>query len=189
MLQSTTFSTHDHRKTITSLHGKSDQGISNKRLEDIASCTNMPADKYGVKWACQPCIRGHRSTKCQHWDRFMVKVKKPGRPLSTCPHTNDSCSCFRSAVMMMRVMKGTYHHIRDSEYLIDYCFCIDSKCFCAPVPKSKKPRKKVTGPGEESEALEPEPAKPEADTEAPKEDEQSKTPEEPTPGSPNTQGI
>ncbi|KAK0628992.1 hypothetical protein B0T17DRAFT_588954 [Bombardia bombarda] len=33
-----------------------------------------------------PCIRGHRSTKCNHYaERVMVPVRKPGRPLSTCP--------------------------------------------------------------------------------------------------------
>ncbi|GAB1315936.1 hypothetical protein MFIFM68171_06146 [Madurella fahalii] len=40
----------------------------------------------GQKMACAPCIRGHRSTKCNHFnERVMVPVRKPGRPLSTCP--------------------------------------------------------------------------------------------------------
>ncbi|KAH7319784.1 hypothetical protein B0I35DRAFT_478102 [Stachybotrys elegans] len=49
----------------------------------------------GVKMACEPCIRGHRSTKCTHADeRLMVPVRKPGRPLSSCPHPSSrSCSC------------------------------------------------------------------------------------------------
>ncbi|KAL0936042.1 Protein GRISEA [Colletotrichum truncatum] len=39
------------------------------------------------KMACEPCIRGHRSTKCNHAnERLMVPVRKPGRPLSTSPH-------------------------------------------------------------------------------------------------------
>jgi len=43
----------------------------------------------------EPCIRGHRSTKCTHAsERLMVPVRKPGRPLSQCPHPRDqSCGC------------------------------------------------------------------------------------------------
>lgn len=43
----------------------------------------------------EPCIRGHRSTKCTHADeRLMVPVRKPGRPLSTCPHpASRPCFC------------------------------------------------------------------------------------------------
>jgi hypothetical protein len=49
----------------------------------------------GIKMACEPCIRGHRSTKCTHAsERLMVPVRKPGRPLSTCPHpASRPCSC------------------------------------------------------------------------------------------------
>lgn len=43
----------------------------------------------------EPCIRGHRSTKCSHAsERLMVPVRKPGRPLSQCPHPGpDPCLC------------------------------------------------------------------------------------------------
>ena len=54
----------------------------------------------------EPCIRGHRSTKCEHFDRFMLRVKKPGRPLSTCPHPKNSCSCGQERIMMVRIPKG-----------------------------------------------------------------------------------
>ncbi|RDW66390.1 hypothetical protein BP6252_10025 [Coleophoma cylindrospora] len=49
----------------------------------------------GQKVACEPCIRGHRSTKCTHHnERLMVPVRKPGRPLSACPHpANQQCAC------------------------------------------------------------------------------------------------
>ncbi|KAI1118391.1 hypothetical protein F5Y14DRAFT_438755 [Nemania sp. NC0429] len=49
----------------------------------------------GVKVACIPCIRGHRSTKCTHQaERVMIPVRKPGRPLSSCPHQKGKpCSC------------------------------------------------------------------------------------------------
>jgi len=43
----------------------------------------------------EPCIRGHRSTKCTHAnERLMVPVRKPGRPLSVCPHPpQHACGC------------------------------------------------------------------------------------------------
>ncbi|KAH6605724.1 copper-sensing transcription factor [Trichoderma cornu-damae] len=49
----------------------------------------------GQKMACEPCIRGHRSTKCTHAnERLMVPVRKPGRPLSSCPHpASRPCTC------------------------------------------------------------------------------------------------
>ncbi|KAI0601055.1 hypothetical protein F4775DRAFT_589744 [Biscogniauxia sp. FL1348] len=49
----------------------------------------------GQKMSCAPCIRGHRSTKCSHAnERVLVPVRKPGRPLSSCPHTpGKPCHC------------------------------------------------------------------------------------------------
>ncbi|KOS19980.1 Protein GRISEA [Escovopsis weberi] len=49
----------------------------------------------GQKMACEPCIRGHRSTKCSHAnERLMVPVRRPGRPLSSCPHPpSRPCLC------------------------------------------------------------------------------------------------
>ncbi|KAI1172077.1 hypothetical protein F4777DRAFT_21333 [Nemania sp. FL0916] len=49
----------------------------------------------GIKVACVPCIRGHRSTKCTHQaERVMVPVRKPGRPLTSCPHPKGKpCTC------------------------------------------------------------------------------------------------
>ena len=32
------------------------------------------------------CTKGHRSSKCTHYDRILYKVRKPGRPLNSCPH-------------------------------------------------------------------------------------------------------
>ncbi|KAI5853762.1 hypothetical protein BZA05DRAFT_269166 [Tricharina praecox] len=40
----------------------------------------------GEKWACYSCTKGHRSSKCTHYDRILYKVRKPGRPLNNCPH-------------------------------------------------------------------------------------------------------
>lgn len=65
----------------------------------------MPADFAGDKWACEACVRGHRATRCDHFDRWMVRVKKPGRPLRECPHAGGPCACADDKVIMMRVPK------------------------------------------------------------------------------------
>ncbi|KAI8074072.1 copper fist DNA binding domain-containing protein [Gongronella butleri] len=36
------------------------------------------------KYACVTCIKGHRSTACQHAGRELVEVRKKGRPVSQC---------------------------------------------------------------------------------------------------------
>ncbi|RDW89860.1 putative copper-activated transcription factor GRISEA [Aspergillus mulundensis] len=76
----------------------------------------MPFDENGVKWSCEPCIRGHRSSKCAHYDRLMVSVGKAGRPLSKCPHVEGSCNCKRLGAFMVAIPKG-------------------SSCYCRPVYK------------------------------------------------------
>ncbi|KAL3491786.1 hypothetical protein BJX62DRAFT_117362 [Aspergillus germanicus] len=67
----------------------------------------MPFDETGVKWSCEPCIRGHRSSKCAHFDRLMVSVGKAGRPLSKCPHVEGSCNCKKLCAFMVAIPKGT----------------------------------------------------------------------------------
>lgn len=54
----------------------------------------------------EPCIRGHRSTKCLHFDRLMVKVPRAGRPLSKCPHPRGACSCQRMYALMTEIYNG-----------------------------------------------------------------------------------
>ena len=45
------------------------------------------------------CIRGHRSSRCKHVDRPLLDVRKPGRPLTSCPHPpGRQCACVRLAV-------------------------------------------------------------------------------------------
>ncbi|KAJ5628038.1 hypothetical protein N7490_010266 [Penicillium lividum] len=67
----------------------------------------MPLDEEGAKWSCEPCIRGHRSSKCQHFDRLMMKVPKAGRPLAKCPHPKGTCSCQKTFALMVRIPKGS----------------------------------------------------------------------------------
>ncbi|ORY81290.1 copper fist DNA binding domain-domain-containing protein [Leucosporidium creatinivorum] len=43
----------------------------------------------GIKYSCQTCITGHRTTKCTHTDRPLVEIKKKGRPVSQCPDCRE----------------------------------------------------------------------------------------------------
>ncbi|KAL0958678.1 hypothetical protein HGRIS_014010 [Hohenbuehelia grisea] len=36
------------------------------------------------KYACESCIKGHRSSSCHHTERPLFEVKKKGRPISQC---------------------------------------------------------------------------------------------------------
>ncbi|GJJ77857.1 hypothetical protein EMPS_10216 [Entomortierella parvispora] len=43
----------------------------------------------GQKFACETCIKGHRSSSCNHSDRPLHEVKKKGRPSTQCLHCKD----------------------------------------------------------------------------------------------------
>ncbi|KAF9387011.1 hypothetical protein CPB97_003069 [Podila verticillata] len=58
----------------------------------------------GQKFACAACIKGHRSTSCNHGDRPLHEIKKKGRPMTQCSHCKDlrkakqvkvNCACGR----------------------------------------------------------------------------------------------
>ncbi|KAG0270882.1 hypothetical protein BGZ95_001390 [Linnemannia exigua] len=43
----------------------------------------------GQKFACSTCIKGHRSTTCNHGERPLHEIKKKGRPSTQCPHCKE----------------------------------------------------------------------------------------------------
>ncbi|KAE9409387.1 copper-fist-domain-containing protein [Gymnopus androsaceus JB14] len=45
------------------------------------------------KFACEACIKGHRSSSCTHTDRPLFEVKKKGRPVSQC----ETCRALRKS--------------------------------------------------------------------------------------------
>ncbi|THH15283.1 hypothetical protein EUX98_g9489 [Antrodiella citrinella] len=54
------------------------------------------------KYACETCIKGHRSSSCKHTDRPLFEIKKKGRPVTQCEHCRElrktkqvhvKCSC------------------------------------------------------------------------------------------------
>ncbi len=81
-----------------------------------------------------PCIRGHRSTKCNHFnERVMVPVRKPGRPLSTCPcPPGRPCACGGVKVAIPRKQK---------------CGCgPEASSEAASTPKERTPPETPTSP-------------------------------------------
>ncbi|KAI6159473.1 copper fist DNA binding domain-containing protein [Pisolithus thermaeus] len=64
------------------------------------------------KYACESCIKGHRSSACGHTERPLFEVKKKGRPLSQCPKCRDlrqakrvhsKCTCNPPSSMIEKV--------------------------------------------------------------------------------------
>ncbi|KAF9190519.1 hypothetical protein BGZ50_000174 [Haplosporangium sp. Z 11] len=43
----------------------------------------------GQKFACATCIKGHRSTSCNHGERPLHEIKKKGRPSTQCMHCKE----------------------------------------------------------------------------------------------------
>ncbi|GLB40007.1 putative ace1 transcription factor [Lyophyllum shimeji] len=43
----------------------------------------------GNKYACETCIKGHRSSTCRHTDRPLFEIKKKGRPITQCDHCRE----------------------------------------------------------------------------------------------------
>ena len=80
--------------------------------ESIDPSLRFPLDKADQE-SSGPCIRGHRSSKCQHSDRVLIEVRKPGRPLSACPHPAGSCGCQRA--VFYTVPKSAYTGMKDTE--------------------------------------------------------------------------
>ncbi|KIK70354.1 hypothetical protein GYMLUDRAFT_268063 [Collybiopsis luxurians FD-317 M1] len=70
------------------------------------------------KFACESCIKGHRSSSCSHTDRPLFEVKKKGRPVSQC----EKC-----------------RELRHSKK-------VHSKCNCNPT--EQKPSKPPMAPGQ-----------------------------------------
>ncbi|KAJ3842352.1 hypothetical protein F5878DRAFT_607889 [Lentinula raphanica] len=41
------------------------------------------------KYACETCIKGHRSSACKHTGRALYEIKKKGRPVTQCEHCRE----------------------------------------------------------------------------------------------------
>ncbi|GAA5804677.1 hypothetical protein HPULCUR_010180 [Helicostylum pulchrum] len=56
----------------------------------------------GIKFACNTCVKGHRSSNCNHIERPLFEIRKKGRPVTQCAFCRDlrktrqihiKCSC------------------------------------------------------------------------------------------------
>ncbi|KAI9485651.1 MAG: hypothetical protein EXX96DRAFT_515105 [Benjaminiella poitrasii] len=43
----------------------------------------------GLKYACSTCIKGHRSSNCNHTERPLFEIRKKGRPVTQCAYCRD----------------------------------------------------------------------------------------------------
>lgn len=84
------------------------------------------------KYACETCIKGHRSSACKHSDRPLFEIKKKGRPVTQCEHCRE-------------LRKTKQVHVK--------CSC-ESKAYNNSQPSSSSaPTNKGTKPGFESAAF------------------------------------
>uniref|UniRef100_A0A0W0F0Y9 Copper-fist domain-containing protein n=1 Tax=Moniliophthora roreri TaxID=221103 RepID=A0A0W0F0Y9_MONRR len=81
--------------------GKNLKGLVYSRTEK-RRCKVLISDK---KYACETCIKGHRSSSCKHTDRPLFEIKKKGRPITQCEHCRElrktkqvhvKCVCIKS---------------------------------------------------------------------------------------------
>ncbi|KAH6910784.1 hypothetical protein BKA70DRAFT_1271519 [Coprinopsis sp. MPI-PUGE-AT-0042] len=85
------------------------------------------------KYACETCIKGHRSSSCKHFDRPLFEIKKKGRPITQCEHCRE-------------LRKTKQVHVK--------CICEgSSKPSAAPAEPGGSATKKVNKPGFESAAF------------------------------------
>lgn len=43
----------------------------------------------GIKFACNTCVKGHRSSNCNHIERPLFEIRKKGRPVTQCAFCRD----------------------------------------------------------------------------------------------------
>ncbi|KAI8611667.1 hypothetical protein BC830DRAFT_640651 [Chytriomyces sp. MP71] len=76
------------------------------KLESIETCgATMLVWVVGsqtLSFACTPCLKGHRSNSCAHYERPLVEVKGKGRPVSQCGH----CRTRRSGGLSLALSTG-----------------------------------------------------------------------------------
>lgn len=65
------------------------------------------SDTKPIKVACVPCLAGHRSGECAHYDRILLKIRSAGRPSQACHHSTP-CNglCLQSQAYV--VQDGEY---------------------------------------------------------------------------------
>ncbi|KAI8890560.1 copper-fist-domain-containing protein [Backusella circina FSU 941] len=71
-----------------------------------------------IKYACHKCIKGHRSSRCDHTERPLIAVRRKGRPVSQCnscreqrklKHIHQKCSCHDKTNKNDKSLTTFYH--------------------------------------------------------------------------------
>ncbi|OZJ06480.1 hypothetical protein BZG36_00578 [Bifiguratus adelaidae] len=81
-----------------------------------------------LKYACQPCIRGHRVARCKHLDRTLLQLRKRGRPIKKCAqcgglHVSNKIN------ILSRCRPGNHNHVEGCNCQVELsaiCFLPDS---------------------------------------------------------------
>lgn len=107
-------------------------------------------EKKPIKVSCAPCIAGHRSGDCSHYDRILLKIRAAGRPSQACHHQSRCGSkCLQSQAFI--VCNETPE------------WCTEGHCRCIvnwdhspetpdyPLPSSSKRKQRESTPAESVE--------------------------------------
>lgn len=82
---------------------------------------------YWLTKLSESCIRGHRSSKCAHYDRLMKRVPKAGRPLTNCVHIRGAdCDCREVWAIMVPlegILRASPFDFFSSERLLGSTLC------------------------------------------------------------------
>ncbi|ORY98989.1 copper fist DNA binding domain-domain-containing protein [Syncephalastrum racemosum] len=78
-----------------------------------------------VKYACHSCIKGHRSSQCNHSERTLLPVRRKGRPITQCAQCREQrlkhsvhqkCVCPRDPIALAPskpiFKKATHTHVK-----------------------------------------------------------------------------
>ncbi|EDR15088.1 uncharacterized protein LACBIDRAFT_300881 [Laccaria bicolor S238N-H82] len=103
------------------------------------------------KFACESCIKGHRSSSCHHTDRPLFEVKKKGRPVSQC----NKCRELRQSKKLHSKCTCDPKDRMTQEQLIPLSAGSKSRRFIPIVPALPNGLKDVLNPARSSCSKEP----------------------------------
>ncbi|TFK76662.1 hypothetical protein BDN72DRAFT_806673 [Pluteus cervinus] len=78
------------------------------------------------KFACESCIKGHRSSSCHHTDRPLFEIKKKGRPVSQCEkcrelrqskRVHSKCTCLPKDDSSLRTPLASSSSSKSKRYI------------------------------------------------------------------------
>ncbi|CAO3612466.1 unnamed protein product [Cunninghamella echinulata] len=115
----------------------------------------------GIKYACATCIKGHRSSNCNHVERPLFEIRKKGRPVTQCTFCRDlrktkqvhvKCACTHKSKEQQPIM--IYQNTETQQPII-----IDNreKCSCPELNHDHSKHSSSTNPSPTSSPPPPPP--------------------------------